>query len=163
MEDIVQSLSSVAGVDLTEYVEAITRKPLDPVLDDALGVFGLELIQSESTKPFLGVQFQANSTAVSSVTRESPAWISGIAPGDELLGVDGLRVTAGNWQSVFGRVAKPNASISILLSRRGVLQVKHVDLVAGSGMDYSVVSIERATAEQLSERAKWLGQPGLDS
>jgi predicted metalloprotease with PDZ domain len=91
-----QIIESVAGEDLTgfydRYIHGIEELPFN----DYLYPFGLELQSGEATTPYLGinVKHENGRELIKSVAANSPAQLAGIDPGDELLAIDGFKVTA---------------------------------------------------------------------
>ena len=52
-----------------------------------------------------------------------------MAPGDEVLALDGLRVTSASWSDVFSSVARIDTPLTVLVARRG--RVHEVEVVPG--------------------------------
>ena len=135
---------------------------IDERLDDefpvkvSYGKKGFRLETRDDGKPFLGIAFRANSTFVASVTRDEPAFRGGVAPGDELLAVQQLRVTSDSWQTVFAAVAEVGAPVELTVARRGVLRTLRVTPAANPGR-VQLVADEGASPAQLEARAAWLG------
>jgi predicted metalloprotease with PDZ domain len=93
---------------------------------------------------------------VASVQADGPAHRAGIAPGDEILALAGLRVDTQKWQEILQALAAPDHNLAVLLARRGVIQQLEVSPKKNPGS----VSIELdmaavASARQL--RQGWIG------
>jgi predicted metalloprotease with PDZ domain len=89
-------IESIAQTDLTEfydrYIHALDELPFN----EYLAPFGVELKGSEATVPYLGltVKSEHGKESIKAVASNSPARLAGIDPGDELLAIDGYKVTA---------------------------------------------------------------------
>ncbi len=160
-EDVVRVISSAAGEDLSGLIHSLTRESLDPDMSAALLPFGLELCDKSDGKLFMGVQFQAGSLRVASVTRNMPAWEAGLAPGDELLGMGELRVTSANWSMVFAELAEAEESLEVLVSRRGRLLRISVTPITNPNPGCSIRSVSSPDESQLQQRRAWLGTDSI--
>ncbi|WP_310487262.1 M61 family metallopeptidase [Chamaesiphon sp. VAR_69_metabat_338] len=89
-------IESIAGTDLTEFYDRYIHGIEELPFNEYLKPFGLELQSGEATTPHLGlnVKHENGREAIKSVTAGSPAQLAGIDPGDELLAIDGFKVTA---------------------------------------------------------------------
>ncbi len=156
LEDVRRAVTEVGGSERFEELREMVAGPLDPALEDVLSYVGVRLETRDDGKPFLGIAFRANSTFVASVTRDEPAFRGGVAPGDELLAVQQLRVTSESWQTVFAAVAEVGAPVELTVARRGVLRTLEVTPAANPGR-VQLVADEDATPAQQEARAAWLG------
>ena len=122
-----------------------------------LGYAGLSLENTADgqNEPFLGVTTSNNDgkITISNVSRNSAAWVGGLNVNDELLGIDGYRVT-----DVDRIISQKNVGdkITVLVSRDGVLKDIEVNLMKNSVLKYVITPIENPTALQLKVRSKWL-------
>ena len=154
--DAERSLTEVAGEGLVEELRRLVEQPLEPNLDELLVDVGVQLEQKGRDRPFLGVAFRAASSTIASVTAGSAAFHAGLAPGDEVLALQGLRVTGGTWQSIYGAVARVAEPLDVLVARRGV--VRTLQAVPTTGVGTVGLAIrEDATPPQHEARARWLG------
>lgn len=154
--DVQRIVERIAGPQIVAQLNEMVGGPLDPQFDDLLGEFGIDVKHRDQNKPFLGVGFRAGTTVVSSVVKSSPAYDAGLAPDDELLAVANLRVTAGNWQSVFGATSKRDEPVQLLIARRGA--IANVEATPRSGPGSTKLKVnDTATDEQVAAREAWLG------
>jgi len=154
--DVHRVITDVADASvLAQLIELVTG-PFDPQLDALLAEVGVSIAPRDSGKPFLGIGFRAGTTMIASVSKGSPADAGGLAPDDELLAVQGLRVTSDNWQTTFAAVAQVDEPVELLVARRGVIQCLKATPTAGPGTIRLVVS-DDATDEQVLARNSWLG------
>jgi predicted metalloprotease with PDZ domain len=121
LADVHEVLASVAGPSAVKLLSALVDGPFDPPIAELLAPFGVGLVRRDSGCPQLGVNFESDSMVVSSVTTGTAADEGGLHPGDEVLAVEGLRVRSANWQEIWLAVAKPEVSVRVLYSRRGVV------------------------------------------
>lgn len=121
LADVHEALASVAGPSAVELLSALVDGPFDPPIAELLAPFGVGLVRRDSGRPQLGVNFESDSLVVSSVTAGTAADEGGLHPGDEILAVEGLRVRSANWQEIWLAVARADAPVRVLYSRRGVV------------------------------------------
>ena len=122
LADVVECLNEAAGADLAPLLHALTQGSLDPDFVSLLAEFGVAVEPIERDRPYFGFALESGSTKVASVTDDSPAFLAGIAPGDEILGLAGLRATNDRWADLVRSTAMAGQPISVLLSSRGVIR-----------------------------------------
>lgn len=157
LADVHRAIEAVGGDALIEPLRKLVAGPLDPELDEILADVGVQLEATDAGKPFLGVALKGGSTKVASVTSGGPAFAGGIAPDDELLAVQNLRVTSGNWQSILAAVAHVDQPVEVLVARRGIIRSLKVTPSASPGTAKLVAS-KTADETQLAARTAWLGE-----
>ncbi|NJR65012.1 MAG: M61 family metallopeptidase [Leptolyngbyaceae cyanobacterium CRU_2_3] len=96
--ELEQTIAAVAGVDLSDFFRRYLDTTEELPFDQYLEPFGLE-VQPENTEhlpPYLGLMAKSEhgKEVVKFVEMGSPAQQAGIDPEDELLAIDGFRVTA---------------------------------------------------------------------
>ena len=155
-EDVVDVLEETARTDVSGFLHALVRQPLDPDFDAVFKPFGLTLSEKQKDGAYLGVHFKSGTTTLSSVLHDSPADLAGLMPGDEVLALDGLRVTSASWSRVFDSVTAVQQPVEVLVSRRG--RVLTVSTVPGPrpAASLSVDVREDSTPEQDRLRRAWL-------
>jgi len=121
LADVRDAVRDLAGATALATLDALTGEALDPDLAATFAPFGIRVVARDTERPHLGITFEAGSTRVASITRGSPAHDAGIAPGDEVLAIQNLRVDAQRWQGVFEATAKVDQPVDVLLARRGVI------------------------------------------
>ncbi|MEZ6036794.1 MAG: PDZ domain-containing protein [Planctomycetota bacterium] len=156
LDDVTDAVRQVAGEAAVAAMLAMVQGELEPDLDGILAHVGLGVVWADAGSPFLGVAFQQGTTVLASVNADGPAFAAGLAPGDELIAIEGVRVTAGNWQTVFSTLAHPDRPLQLLLARRGLVNTSTVTPSAGRGTPRLRV-LEGATSEAHAARAAWLG------
>jgi predicted metalloprotease with PDZ domain len=136
-----------------DYVNG--TKPID--YDRILGYAGFEVENTftEKNTPFLGVNAsnKDGKLIVGRVARNSAAWIGGINVNDEILGIDGYRVSDLDKSMSLKKVGD---RITVLVSRDGVLKNIELNLMKDPAVKYKISSMENPSAAQLRVRSKWL-------
>ncbi len=148
--------SEVAGTNLDAFFAKTVDSTEELDFAPALALFGLTLpeepVAQDADTPWIGLHLSAN--RVHRVERNTPAWDQGFNVDDELIAVDGYRVT--NWTN---RVAKYDVGdeIEVLVSRRGKLRTIPVKLAAKPASDWVVSIVEKALPNEHERRHSWLG------
>ncbi len=151
------ALSQVAEIDLSDffrrYIDGIEELPFSEYLEP----FGLQLKAEHDQEPFLGVKVntEAGRELIKFVEFASPAQIAGIDPGDELLAIDGIRVTA-NGLSDRLKDHKPNDTIKITVFHQDELRDYDVTLSTPKSSKYQVVLVDKPNQSQQKNFAGWL-------
>jgi predicted metalloprotease with PDZ domain len=130
----------------------------------ALGAVGLTLEWSHSASTnddappaWLGLHLKTEQrrTLVSSVRSDGPAWQAGIAPGDELLALDGFRIGK---QQLDDRLRgyQPGSEVVLTLFRRDELLHLPLTLAEAPPDRLRLQRVEQPTAEQEKLYRDWL-------
>lgn len=161
------TIEKIAGKSVdniyTDYVNG--TKTID--YNTYFGYAGLSLINDNAgtNDPYLGLATDAKSgkVVVSNVSRGSAAYVDGINFNDEIIAVDGVRITAyesdNQRASEFDRALvgkKVGDKLAFLVARDGLVQTITVTLKANPNVKYRMIADTRATADQLAVRKKWL-------
>ena len=152
-------IESVAETDLSDffnrYIDGTDELPFDEYLEP----FGLRIHVIEETVPYLGliVKTENNQEMIKFVDATSPAALAGVNSGDELLAIDGLRVSA---EQLSDRLKDYQADDIIRLSlfHQDELKTLDVKLVAPQPSRYQIVQVENPTQVQQKNFAGWLGK-----
>ncbi len=122
-----------------------------------LGYAGLTLenTAAQQNDPFLGVTTSENDgkITISNVIRNSAAWLGGINVNDEIISIDGSRVS--DLESTMSH-KNVGDKIAVLVSRDGLLQTLELELIKKPAARYRIVSVENPTSAQLQVRNGWL-------
>lgn len=158
--DVYRIIEELADADVVAKLIQLTTGPLDPQLAEILLEVGVAVTRSNSGKPFLGVGFRSGSTTIASVIKDSPAAHGELAPDDELLAIQGLRVKSSNWQTTLSAVARIDEPVEILVARRGRILGLQVTPQAGPGT-VKLQFLEGLSAAQQSASTAWVGEGRL--
>jgi predicted metalloprotease with PDZ domain len=92
-----QIIESIANQDLTEFYDKYIHGVEELPFNDYLAAVGIELKSvNTNNAPSLGiiVKSEHGKEIIKSVASNSPAQLAGVDPGDELLAIDGFKVSA---------------------------------------------------------------------
>ena len=161
-EQLQEVIESVAGVNLDDffkrYVDGTEELPFNQYLEP----FGLHLVGDleEESVPHLGVKATTENgrELIKFVEAGTPAYACGIDAGDELLAIDGIRVTA---QQLSDRLKdyQPGDTISVTVFHQDELRTYPVTLAAPRPNRYQVIPVEHPSPTQKQNFAGWLGVP----
>jgi predicted metalloprotease with PDZ domain len=157
--DVVAALNAAAGRDLSALVHGLVDAPFDPDFAAALAPFGVTLRFERNGAPHLGAQLRSDSTVVGHVLADGPAARGGLAPGDEILALDGHRVTPATFAPTLEVLGKPGRPVSVLLARRARILERNVVLEAQPVGKPLLECAADATPAQRDLRERWLAQP----
>ena len=150
----------VAEQDLTDFFTLYVDGTEELPINEYLAPFGLELqpMDLENMPPYLGavVATENGKEIIKFVEANSPAQKAGIDAGDELLAIDGFRVTA---EHLGDRLKNylPWDVIKIALFHQEELRICTVRLERPQPHRYQVVKIDNPTKEQKHNLIGWLG------
>ncbi len=160
-EDAKAILEETAGTDFTDffnrYIYGTTVLPLRETFAD----FGITLENSiKDRKPRLNARLrqQGGDCVVANVYENGTAHFAGIAAGDVLLAIDGLRVSA-DGKSVDSQLSRYalGETIAIHVFRRDELIELSATLISEEAPDYKLSTTPSADESTLPARKAWLG------
>ncbi len=152
--------SEVAGSDLGPWFahHAASTDPLDYA--PALRWLGLRLAPARDTKAgWLGVRSadRGGRLIVREVVRDGPAWQGGVNPDDEIIAIEGYRVTAGGLGERLEQY-RPGTRIELLIARRE--RMSTLAVVLGEPPQEPTIEFDpQADARAIARRTAWLGTP----
>ena len=166
--------AEVSGLDLRAFFARALDSTQDLDLARLLAPFGLELRlrpmkdpkdlggvvdepSEEPAKPTLGLRLQAsgNEPAIGVVLSGSPAQEAGLAPGDTLIAVDGIRVTRDNLDGLVASIAD-GAEVEIHAFRRDELMRLRARPRPAPADTCELRLLRDAPEEAVQRRATWL-------
>ncbi|MBD2091138.1 M61 family metallopeptidase [Microcoleus sp. FACHB-1515] len=154
-----QTIEQVADTDLSEFFDRYLHTTTELPFDEYLQPFGLKLqAAEENLPPFTGmtVKTENGREIVKFVESNSPAQKAGIDAGDELLAIDGLRVTADQISDRL-RDYEVGDAIEITYFHQDELRTGSIELAEGRSSRYQLVPVANPTAEQQQNLQGWLG------
>ena len=159
-EQLLAVIESVAGMDLADffkhYVDGTEELPFDQYLEP----FGLRVVSDDDEEllPHLGIKVQTENgrELIKFVEAGTSAYTSGIAAGDELLAIDGIRVMP---QQLSDRLKdyQPGDTIHVAVFHQDELCTYPITLLAPSPNRYQVIPVEHPSSVQQQNFAGWLG------
>lgn len=159
-DELIEVITEVADQDLSEFFELYLNTTTEIDFDRYLNPFGLKIKADleKNTAPYFGarVQSKLGKEVVKFVETGSPAAIAGIDPGDEILAIDGLRVTA---KTLGDRLKDYQASdtIAVTIFHQDELITVEAKLTKSHPNSYQVVQMDNLSDEQQVNLSGWLG------
>jgi predicted metalloprotease with PDZ domain len=164
-EQLQSVIEAVAETDLSDFFHRFLNTTEELPFNAYLEPFGLELVAEgeDEQPPFLGmtVKTEGGREMIKFVEAGSPAQQAGIDPGDELLAIDGLRVTA---EQLGDRLKdyQPNQTTHLTFFHQDELKTHLVQLAAPRPSRYLLKAIDKPSKVQQDNFLSWLGAPLKD-
>jgi predicted metalloprotease with PDZ domain len=153
-------IESVADRDLTDFFQNYLYTTKEISFNDYLEPFGLRLqpVQEDNPIPHTGmrVQLENGKDMIKFVATNSPAQVAGISPDDELLALNGIRVTAEQLPERL-KDYQANDMIELSLFHQDVLKTVQLQLAISQPSRYEVVRIPNPSDRQVQNIVGWLG------
>lgn len=158
-EEQFRAIASELGGQSFDQFFALTLDSTEELpLEKAFDYWGLEWRPEDAkaaAEPFLGVNLSSGSLIVESVSAGSPAATAGIAPGDELIAIDGTRVASSGPAAIL-KYLKLHRSYPVVVSRLGRLQELNVTLSAHPAPKRAL-KVKDGNGPHLKRLDSWLG------
>lgn len=160
--DFQQTAERIAGSSLAEFFARYVRGVEELPYDAILAAFGLTLDRTGgrtgAPRAYLGANLTqtGDRLAVTTVPSDSPAYEAGINSGDQILAIDGARVTQ---ETLNARLSEhqPGDTIQLTVFRLDELRTIPVKLGAQTEGAYRILAAPNATADQRRLYEGWLG------
>jgi predicted metalloprotease with PDZ domain len=153
-------IESVADKDLTNFFQDYLYTTQDLPFNDYLEPFGLRLqaVPEDNPIPHTGMRVQSEhgKDIIKFVAANSPAQVAGISPDDELLALNGIRVTAEQLPERL-KDYQANDMIELSLFHQDVLKTVQLQLAISQPSRYEVVRIPNPSDRQVQNIVGWLG------
>lgn len=159
-EQLQQIIESVAGDDLSDFFKRYVDGTEELPFDEYLEPFGLRLEPEieEDLPPYLGItaKSQNGREIIQFVEYSSPAQLAGIDANDELLAINGIRVSA---EQLSDRLKdyQPGNAIAVSIFHQDQLRTCKVTLDEPRPTRYQVVLLENPSDAQKQNLTGWLG------
>ncbi|MDB9315051.1 M61 family metallopeptidase [Spirulina sp. CS-785/01] len=155
-------LEAVAGMDLSDFFARYLDGLEDLPLNEYLEPFGLRIkaVQDKRQPPYLGIRFTSqNPVTAQFVEANSPAGQAGIDAGDELLALDGVRLTAEDFNERL-QDYEAGDTVELTIFHQDELQTHTLQLATPQPSGYQLVMVEKPTEKQKQLLNGWLGKEG---
>ncbi|MGF1490866.1 MAG: M61 family metallopeptidase [Microcoleaceae cyanobacterium] len=153
-----QVIESVAGISLEGFFQRYIHGTEELPYNQHLEPFGLQVKSEMDEAPYLGcrVVSEGGKEKIRFVAADSPAGQAGIDPDDELLALNGYRVTA---ERLLERLKDfcPGDTVELTVFHQDQLQTYSITLAQPQPKSYKLVSVEAPTPEQKRNFTGWLG------
>lgn len=171
-QGLAQVAQELAGVDLGEFFERALRSTEELPLAALLAEFGVTAhlrastsaideggrTQSRGRNPWVGLRLRPGEAVVAQVLSDSPAQQAGLSAGDQLVALDGLRVTAQNWLRRLEQL-EPGRSVALDYFNGEELVHGRLTMVEPPLDTWTLTldDIAELADERLARRKAWLG------
>ena len=158
--DVQQILKDLSGKDYGPWWQSHVNSPLSLEFSSLLSQAGLVMSYGKDAKaePFTGMTLSSEygSLVLAQVLRNSPAWRAGIMAGDEIIAINGLKVTAQGFDKRI-KDFKVGDKVEITLFNND--KIKQVALTLGEKQSGKLVlkGDVKATKQQKAFFKAWLG------
>lgn len=153
-----QAAEKIAGKKMTDFFEKYVAGTTVPDYNRILGYAGLTLKEQEPSSISLGCSTDdtGGKVIIKNVYKGGCGYTYALNVNDEILAIDGYRVTNRMGLSDLLSNKKAGDEISILLSRASSIQTVKVKLALDINKLYYCQSLESPTTEQMKVRSRWL-------
>jgi predicted metalloprotease with PDZ domain len=159
-EELEEVIQSVADTDLFEFFERYLHTTEDLPFNDYLEAFGLKLVADGIEEPYFGVRVVTENgrEIIKFVEYDSPAQQAGIDATDELLAIDGIKLTSGALSDRL-KDYQPGDTLQVTVFHQDKLCIYPVILQEGKPTKYLIKAVDNPTPLQEEKFAGWLGEP----
>ncbi|WAL80138.1 M61 family metallopeptidase [Shewanella sp. DAU305] len=160
VSDVQHILKDLSGKDYAPWWQANVNSPMSLDFPELLSQAGLAMSYGKDSKveAFAGMTLSSahGSLVLDQVLRNGPAWRAGIVAGDEVLAINGLKVTAAGFDKRI-KDFKTGDSIEVTLFSND--KIKQVKLILGEQQSGKLVlkGDAKATKQQKAFFKAWLG------
>jgi predicted metalloprotease with PDZ domain len=157
-QQLQDTISEIAGTDLSEFFQRYLHTVEELPFDDYLYPFGLCLQAEGDGTPYLGLvaKSERGQDWIKFVETGSPAGQAGINGGDELLALNGIRVSADHLSDRL-RDFQPGDTVQLAVFHHDELLICPVTLAKPRPTRYQIALIEQLSPEQIELLQGWLG------
>ncbi|MCK8045614.1 PDZ domain-containing protein [Shewanella sp. 1CM18E] len=156
--DVKAILADVSGKSYESWWQQYVNSPVSLDFDAMLAQAGLELTYGKDAKVevFTGVTLKSGSLVLSHVLRNGPAWNAGIVLADEIVAINGLKVTAEGFASRINDF-KPGDSIKVTLFSNDKLKDVELKLGEKQSGKLAIKAVKKPSRAQKAFFKAWLG------
>lgn len=161
VQDVLAIVESLTDEDIgdfwADYIEG--TKELD--FNELLAFYGLEKVIDEESKTdnWLGLSMTSGSMGpeVANVNRDSPAWQAGLTVGDELLALDGLRVSVEHFDDYLQQL-QAGQSYPLVFFRGEQIKIINITPVINPNPNFTIRPLAKPSRNQVRVFKDWTGR-----
>ncbi len=152
-------IESVVGEDLTKFYDLYIHGVDELPFNEYLIPFGVELHSVTSTTPYLGIAVNPDRgrEVIKSVMSNSPAALAGIDPGDELLAIDGFKVSPDRLNELLQNY-RAGQEICLTIFHGDLLRTIPVTLAQPESQQYQLRLLDHPDDLQHQQFKAWVGE-----
>lgn len=157
-EEFEKDVAAMLGRDMSkffnEYVHGVTQIPYQ----DYLNYVGLELVDKNTEqKVAFGAKYSEKNGVykIYRVMRGTSAYESGLNVNDEIIAVNGYRLTKGN-ESKLIKDAKEGDTLEVTISRDNIIRTIPVKMIKSTKHDYELKKLEKPSKQQAKLYKAWM-------
>ncbi len=156
--DVLALLNDITDEDFTtfwqQYIEG--TKAID--FDRMLNYFGLRKVveEDEKSKAWIGatLNIDTNNITIKTVDSDSPAWQSGLNTNDQILAIDGIKVTDKNIEKRIQQL-NPDKTYQIHYFSAGLLRETNLKPIAHPNPKFKIKPIDKPSRQQKANFKSW--------
>lgn len=156
VSDVQQILQQLTDESYIDWWQQHINQPIALDFVSLLNMAGLQLSYGDKVEPDTGIQLNSNSLQIAHVKRDSPAWIAGIHADDEIIAINGLKVTAAGFNK---RINDFKAGDTIEITAFDNQQMKQFKLtLTDKPKDkLKIIAVKNPSRSQKAFLKAWLG------
>ncbi|MBE9143417.1 M61 family metallopeptidase [Planktothrix mougeotii] len=158
LEQVIESIAEISLSDFFQnYLYGLDELPYNQYLEP----FGLQLIaETTDETPYLGCKLASEKgrEIIKFVETGSPAEAAGLDIQDELLAINGFKVTSDQFQERL-KDCKPGDTVELTFFHQDLLRTCQATLTSPRPNYYKIVSVSQPTPQQKRNFEGWLGCP----
>jgi predicted metalloprotease with PDZ domain len=150
-------IESVADRDLTDFYDRYIHGVEELPFNDYFVPFGIELKPADAAIPYLGiiVKNEHGKEIIKSVASDSPAQLAGVDAGNELLAIDGFKVTSDKLNDRL-KLYQPGQQINLTIFHADRLMTLPITLGVPRSQQYHVQPLEHTSDLQRQQFKSWV-------
>ncbi|GAB4251033.1 MAG: PDZ domain-containing protein [Vicingaceae bacterium] len=148
-----KAVETIVGKNMDEFFDNYVYDTKTPDYKKYFGYVGIEVKTNPSDQPSLGISISNN--VIQSVVRNSSAYEGGLNVNDELIAINGYRVTDDNLSDVIERY-KVGDKLNVTVVREEYLKTYEITLKQSDYVSYSLVLKDTLNEHEKSGLIKWL-------
>ncbi len=152
---------TVAGKSL-ENIWSFVHTTEEMNFDKYLESVGLHLVKEyeKDDEPgvWFGISVNKGNMKIQKVFSDGPAWNADLNVGDELIAMNGIRLTSSNYQKLM-KAAEPEIPCDFIISRRGLIKNISISPVTAPADKYQIKRLDEPSDLQKALYESWLLPP----